>query len=310
MEVFNKFPYGVLVNPYWEKTWGCYSDSLESLLRFTSKYESSSLSTANGELIDFKLPIESNDDFVKVLMDILSCHHDNLMDTNSGIRETNFDQNGEFLNDHLRERILLQLICNNHIALSENGTGIINEKLNVIESLQKSITFVSDMALLKYGEVPKFKINSIISSPDEYKTMDGDNQEIIFPYIDSHIQYVLQELLKNSTRATIENNITEPINILVTLLTKGDTKPVLQIKISDKGMGISPKILDHLWNYSFTTVENNGNIDDGVLNSNIIAGMGYGLPLSLIYCKLFGGDIRLKSIHQNGTDVYCQFMGF
>lgn len=310
IEVFNQFPYGVLLNPNWEKTWGAYSQSLESLLIFTSKYGNDK-PDGNVELNDFKLPIDSNTEFVDVLKQILLFHQDNLVDTNNGVIETNFDNNGEFLNNHLRERILLQLICNNHISLSLNGSGVINDKLNIIESLKKSISFVSDMALLKYGEVPKFKIKSIISSPDEYSIdNDGSNQDIIFPYIDSHIQYVLQELLKNSTRATIENNLTEPIEILVTLLKSSNSKPILQIKISDRGNGISPEISSHLWNYSFTTVNSPNGVDDGVLNSNIIAGMGYGLPLSLIYCKLFGGDIRLKSIYQSGTDVYCQFMGF
>ena len=44
-------------------------------------------------------------------------------------------------------------------------------------------------------------------------------------------------------------------------------------------------------------------------DANIIAGMGYGLPLSRIYIELFDGKIDLHSIHGYGTTVYMKWNG-
>ena len=35
-----------------------------------------------------------------------------------------------------------------------------------------------------------------------------------------------------------------------------------------------------------------------------IAGYGFGLPLSRVYARYFGGDIHVQSMHGYGTDVY------
>lgn len=397
---FSTFPYGAMVNPFWEKTWAAYADSLVALFRFTAVHGGPESTNINKEvesaldesltedlaeaLLEFEVPPAANVEFVRVLSDILALHQDNLVDTNRAIKETGFDMGGAFLNEHLRERILLQLICQNHIAMSRvGGGGIVNEKLNPIDTLSRALAFVSDMAMLKYGEVPEYHVTRVLNArhdynveelgawtatgwPDACKTSSEEPVEepiaqaidtsasggaracslvprsasaLTFPYIQSHLQYVLQELLKNATRATIESGSTAPIQVMVTLTPEGaalggyeasmeSTKssvtsigslgpligpstpraPLLQVRITDSGGGIDPRIHQHLWDYSYTTVDNT--LQDTTLSSNIIAGMGYGLPLSQIYCRLFGGDIRLTSVHHSGTSVYAHFRGF
>ncbi|KAL2861104.1 putative thiamine pyrophosphate enzyme [Aspergillus lucknowensis] len=89
----------------------------------------------------------------------------------------------------------------------------------------------------------------------------------------------------------------------------------ITIRIRDRGGGISPEILPHIWSYSFTTFSdlNTGEasgIDalntisstSGQLSS--IAGLGYGLPLSRAYAEYFGGSIAVQSLWGWGTDVY------
>ncbi|GAV29906.1 hypothetical protein PMKS-003412 [Pichia membranifaciens] len=330
---------------------------------------------------------EENQKFVSVLQDIMDMHTDNIIDLRDGIHETKamgragsdasdddslfagFSEK-QFLDEHLAERVLMRLIANNHILLSQQKTGnqlggaglssgVLDNNLNVLDVLSRSVEFVNDMSSLKYDERVDVKVDTrLIDQNGDYTCEENvdirnidNHQKLIFPYIGNHIEYVLNEILKNSTRALIENRVQQPIDILIVLdRSKPDSAPTLQIKISDHGGGIGPDTLSKLWEYSFTTVssgksssrkgDSNGNQSallstqsgkdielgaahdlgfgksdgedigaDSVVSDNLIAGMGYGLPLSLTYCQLFGGDIRLHSVWGKGTDVYVVLKG-
>ncbi|WEW57269.1 hypothetical protein PRK78_002734 [Emydomyces testavorans] len=96
----------------------------------------------------------------------------------------------------------------------------------------------------------------------------------------------------------------------------------ITIRFRDRGGGIPPEILPHIWSYSFTTYsedevpyDDNGNVDglNALSNSNVnnstIAGLGYGLPLGRAYAEYFGGSIHLQSMWGWGTDVYLTLQG-
>ncbi|KAH9871145.1 hypothetical protein J1614_006720 [Plenodomus biglobosus] len=105
--------------------------------------------------------------------------------------------------------------------------------------------------------------------------------------------------------------------------------PGVTIRIRDRGGGISPEHLSHIWDYSFTTFNDQqasstlsgGNHSangmdalnafssaggDGV---NSLAGLGYGLPLGRAYAEYFGGGIAVQSLWGWGTDVYLSLRG-
>jgi signal transduction histidine kinase len=100
------------------------------------------------------------------------------------------------------------------------------------------------------------------------------------------------------------------------------------IRIRDRGGGISPENLAHIWNYSFTTFNedqasstlsghHSGNGMDALSaisgpggdNAHSLAGLGYGLPLGRAYAEYFGGGIEVKSLWGWGTDVYLKLRG-
>lgn len=73
---------------------------------------------------------------------------------------------------------------------------------------------------------------------------------VTFPYILSHLEYIIGELLRNSIQAVIEQRrsivcLVEPIEVLIC-----ETSQHVIIRISDKGGGIPPEILPHLWSFS------------------------------------------------------------
>lgn len=96
----------------------------------------------------------------------------------------------------------------------------------------------------------------------------------------------------------------------------------ITIRIRDRGGGIPPEVLPHIWSYSFTTFSEddlpgsaNGSIDalntisGSGGNGSSIAGLGYGLPLSRAYAEYFGGGIAVQSLWGWGTDVYLTLQG-
>ncbi|EEH42101.1 uncharacterized protein PADG_06921 [Paracoccidioides brasiliensis Pb18] len=96
----------------------------------------------------------------------------------------------------------------------------------------------------------------------------------------------------------------------------------ITIRIRDRGGGVRPDLLPHIWSYNFTTYKeddllggDNGNIDalnalsSSGTNTSSIAGLGYGLPLSRAYAEYFGGSIAVQSMWGWGTDVYLTLQG-
>ena len=79
-----------------------------------------------------------------------------------------------------------------------------------------------------------------------------DLADLSFAFIPGIIGYILQELLKNSCRATLEvapNDLaSHPINVVIC----GDHKRVL-IHVSDRAGGIPFDVGQHIWSYLYTT---------------------------------------------------------
>lgn len=100
--------------------------------------------------------------------------------------------------------------------------------------------------------------------------------------------------------------------------------PGVTIRIRDRGGGISPDVYSKLWEYGFTTFNEDeinektsgGHgitaldvISGGVGGQSSLAGLGYGLPLGRAYAEYFGGGIAVQSLWGWGTDVYLSLRG-
>lgn len=216
--------------------------------------------------------------------------------------------------------------------------GVIDTALRPAEIIRNCESFVSEICELKYGVRPSVIING--------------QAEMTLAHVPTHLEYIITELLKNAFRATVENGKErEPVEVtiassfsragLLDVSTVPDsspgsgvlppppslTTPGLTIRIRDRGGGISPTHLPHIWSYSFTTFnahEPSGsgpaaaNIDDALQTlsgaaggdaRNSLAGLGYGLPLGRAYAEYFGGGISVQSLWGWGTDVYLRLRG-
>jgi signal transduction histidine kinase len=269
------------------------------------------------------------------------------------------EQVTKFLDEHLRARIGTRLIAEQHLALHASskphipGTlleygdgyiGVIDTELCPATIIRNCEITVGDICEFQYGVRPRVEINGEL--------------DYTFAQIPVHLYYILTELLKNAFRATIEQRKErEPVEITIAPLpeysrqsveaddnvneteSSSDIKtrtdpiapmsqstPGVTIRIRDRGGGISPTNLERIWNYSFTTF-NDEQIHSALYGSekpdntvdalNVIAnpggsslaGLGYGLPLGRAYAEYFGGGIALQSLWGWGTDAYLTIRG-
>jgi hypothetical protein len=82
-----------------------------------------------------------------------------------------------------------------HLALRvtrENYVGIINTKTSPVEVAEEAIRNASFMCSRSFGQHPDVQVIG--------------RHDFTFPYIPSHLQYILFELVKNSMRAVVEQH--------------------------------------------------------------------------------------------------------
>jgi len=207
-----------------------------------------------------------------------------------------------FLDRFYMSRIGIRMLIGQHIALTDqrqrtdpNYVGIICTKTNVCELAQEAIENARFVCEDHYGlfDAPKVQL---ICDPN-----------INFMYVPGHLSHMLFETLKNSLRAVVETHGQDKEDFPVTKVIVAEGKEDITIKISDEGGGIPRSAIPLVWTYMYTTVDQTPNLDPDFNKSDFkapMAGFGYGLPISRLYARYFGGDLKLISMEGYGTDVY------
>jgi len=249
-----------------------------------------------------------NNRFTKALEAIKSRHDPTVTTVAQGVLEWKRSQNARsigldmqgWLDRFYMSRIGIRFLIGQHVALNSQQAhadyvGIICTKANVHDIVQEAIE------------------NARFVCEDHYAMFKGPPVQLIcpenlsFPYVPGHLSHICFELLKNSLRAVVERYGVDkedrlpPIKVVVV-----EGKEDITVKISDEGGGIPRSAIPLIWTYMYTTMEGQA-IDQNFHASDFkapMAGFGYGLPLSRLYARYFGGDLRLISMDGFGTDVY------
>ena len=199
-----------------------------------------------------------------------------------------------FLDRFYMSRIGIRMLIGQHIALTDqrsrtdpNYVGIICTKTNVQELAQEAIENARFVCEDHYGlfDAPKVQL---VCNPD-----------ISFMYVPGHLSHMLFETLKNSLRAVVERHGQEREAFPVTKVIVAEGKEDITIKISDEGGGIPRSSIPLVWTYMYTTVDQTPSLDPDFNKSDFkapMAGFGYGLPISRLYARYFGGDLKLISM--------------
>ncbi|KAJ3187260.1 hypothetical protein HK101_009411 [Irineochytrium annulatum] len=292
VRALQKLPFIVGVNPYIKSVYTLYTDSFETLANMPQPVDD-----------------QSQADFAKTLSDLVASHQDVIPQLAKGFLECGKYMTKEnataFLDGMIHARIAIRVLAEHHLALQEHvpgWIGIINTRLSPSTLLRSSSDYVQDLCEINYGTAPEFVING--------------HSETVIAYISVHLEYIFMELLKNAYRATVEQSLKlgrkehPPVEVTI-----GEGKEDVTIRIRDQGGGIPPHELQRVFEYSYTTVPmtetDEGNIFASQSRLNMqtgvggpIAGLGFGLPMSRIYAKYFGGLLELKSVGGHGLDVF------
>ncbi|CAM6010633.1 unnamed protein product [Sphagnum balticum] len=202
----------------------------------------------------------------------------------------------QFLDRFYMSRIGIRMLIGQHVALHQQNpapgyVGLISAGVSPVEVAQNAIEDARSACMRTYGSAPEVHVY-------------GD-PNFTFAYVPTHLHQMLFELVKNSLRAVQErfmddDNECPPIRVVV-----ADGIEDVTIKISDEGGGIPRSGLPKIWTYLYSTAKNPvvlGRQDQET--PNVMAGYGYGLPISRLYARYFGGDLQIISMEGYGTDAY------
>lgn len=133
-------------------------------------------------------------DFALLIHNLLDDHKDVVTQLAEGLREARRyirDENmiKTFLDRTLTSRLGMRILAENYLSLRDakpNHVGIIKVNMKPKDLIEKWCAFTSDLAVMKYGKSPAFRLNGHVNTS--------------FPYIETPLDYILPELLKNAIR--------------------------------------------------------------------------------------------------------------
>ncbi|KAJ5609405.1 hypothetical protein N7528_009972 [Penicillium herquei] len=294
--------------------------------------------------------LDDNEKFCDVLRDMLKEHLVVIPNLATGVLECRElfppDEMDRFMNTLLRARISRRVIAEQHLALTEtfnspwhfpdshertdmnaDFVGEVFLKCNAKEVIERCGKVAQDL-MRQTSKSSKLSIPAV--------NVRG-HLNATFPYILSHLEYIVGELMRNSVQAVMEkypdsSDAPPPIEVLIC-----ETPQHVIMRISDQGGGIPREILPYLWSFSKgprtqTRLKNLGRVPamaatmqelkvktrkqelagfhEGSLDSltsrppNLRLGMG--LPMSRVYAEYWAGSLELHSLEGYGVDAFLQ----
>ncbi|KAK3003284.1 hypothetical protein RJ639_019259 [Escallonia herrerae] len=280
-------PYGLSEKPAILKVRDWYFDSFRDLRSFPE------IKDTNDEI-----------DFTQMIK-MIKVRHNNVVPTMAlGVQQlkkalnrkmdyTDLDEIHQFLDRFYMSRIGIRMLIGQHVALHDPNpppdcVGYIHTKMSPVDVARSASEDARAICLREYGSAPDISIY-------------GD-RDFTFPYVPTHLHMMVFELVKNSLRAVQErfmdsDKVAPPIRIIV-----ADGLEDVTIKVSDEGGGIPRSGLPKIFTYLYSTAKNplDEHSDLGTADVATMAGYGYGLPISRLYARYFGGDLQIISMEGYG----------
>ena len=214
-----------------------------------------------------------------------------------------------FLDRLYMSRISIQMLIAHHKSLycpeeskavDLGNTGTIDPKCDAVKVAKMAYENAAFLCEQIYMDAPKLDIEWV-------DLTDTEKSSVEFVYIPSHLYHMFFEVFKNSMRATMEFH--EDADTLPDVKVQVVKSPQdISVKISDQGGGISRSISENCFLYLYTSASRvkltSGDMGGTTSTNTPMHGLGYGLPLSRLYARYFGGDMKMASCDGYGTDTY------
>lgn len=252
------------------------------------------------DMLEFPFPQGPSDEerFTELLSQIKERHRHVVETMALGLRELQHKRGGQEMDQEINDaldrfyktRIGIRLLIGQHISLKHarpGWVGIIHGECAPAQIAWEASQNALHLCEMNYGRAPEVRIVGVT--------------DLAFTYIPSHLHHMFYELLKNSLRATAEKHAEAPKLPPITIVIARGAEDVA-IKISDEGGGIPRSGIDRIWSYLYTTAKPP---DEHMLREvDPIAGYGFGLPVTRLYARYFGGDLQVIPMDGYGTDAY------
>ncbi|KAL4964398.1 protein kinase PKP2 [Aspergillus stella-maris] len=328
-----KLPYVVVANPHFSLVYELYYKAFE---RFRTVPEIRTL--------------DDNDHFCDILRKTLQEHLVVIPRLAMGVLECRgllpSEAMDHFMNTLLRARISRRVIAEQHLALTEtfnspwhfpgsqdrtdlnaDFVGEVFLKCNAKEVVERCGKLVQDAIRQSSGsdKIPEISVQGHLDAT--------------FPYMLSHLEYIIGELLRNSVQAVSERyevlqQAPPPIEVLIC-----EAPQHVILRVSDQGGGIARETLPYLWSFtkgphSKVRLENLGQVpamaatlQELSVSSDIKHAdketfregsldtltsrlpdlrLGIGLPMSRVYAEYWAGSLELHSLEGYGVDAFLQ----
>lgn len=322
-----KLPYVVVTNPHLSLVYELYYKAFEAFRR-----------------VPVIRSIEENDEYCKIIGANLEEHLSVIPNLIMGVLECQHliapDAMDSFAHAMLRARISRRVIAEQHLALTETFNGpfhttrtsteheFVGEVLlrcNAHEIIRSTGKLAQELCKSTAGPgsiVPKINIRGHLDAT--------------FPYVLSHLEYIVGELLRNSIQAVMEHHAGKgtppPIDVLIS-----EAPQQVMIRISDQGGGIPGDILPHLWSFnkgprSESRLQNLEKVpalaatvqeiqvpspDSATSKSRDVSlstlasrppslRLGMGLPMSRVYAEYWAGNLDVSNLEGYGLDAFLQ----
>lgn len=315
-------PYIVVTNPHLSHVYELYYASFESFRKVPAVND-----------------MEENENLCKVLRGNLNEHRSVIPRLITGVLECqdlmSADSMDAFVNGMLRARISRRVIAEQHLALtdsynspshssypsSENDfVGEVLLRCNAQEIIRECGRFAQSVCQgSRPGiAVPQINIRGHLSAT--------------FPYVLSHLEYIIGELLRNSIQAVMHRHADSdkpppPIEVLIC-----EAPQQVVIRVSDQGGGIPREILPYLWSFnkgprsqerlaslrqvpSLVATMNEFKLPGKKVRDSSLSSLstrdpklrlGMGLPMSKVYAEYWAGGLELHSLEGYGVDAFLQ----
>ncbi|KAK4657303.1 putative protein kinase [Podospora pseudocomata] len=283
-----KLPYVVVTNKHFNEVYDLYYTAFDTFRKVREVKN-----------------LDDNDRLCATIRTMLNAHLTVIPKLAMGILECNGLKDAaeldKFMNTILRSRISRRVIAEQHLALTEtfhapwfspgaklSESDFIGEVFlrcvakDVVSRCGDAVTSIARRAYGPDIALPEIKIVGHL--------------EANFPYILSHLEYIIGELLRNSVQAVVEkhqkskNKSAQPPPIEVTIC---ESNQHVIIRISDQGGGIPRESMPYLWSFS-----------KGPASKEILANLGQVPKMAATMQELQIDDInpesnkKIETLHQ------------